>query len=84
MLYKSSLFFYNEFSSRYYERMITIRGILDLIEDITEEIQWELEGTVEESKYTTTDIVDALSEFPEIADIWERAIKESIESLMLI
>lgn len=64
--------------------MITIRGILDLIEDITEEIQWELEGTVEESKYTTTDIVDALSEFPEIADIWERAIKESIESLMLI
>ena len=84
MLYKFIWNFHNEFSGRYYERMITIRAILDFIEDITEEIQWELEGTVEEAKYRTTDIVDTLSEFPEIAVICERAIKESIESLMLI
>lgn len=64
--------------------MITIRAILDFIEDIPEDIQWKSEDTVEEGKYRTTDIVDALSESPEIADIWERAIKESIESLMLI
>ena len=64
--------------------MITIRAILDFIEDIPEEIQWKSEDIVEEGKYRNTDIVDALSEFPEIAVIWERAIKESIESLMLI
>ena len=44
----------------------------------------EVRGIVEEGKYRNTDIVDALSESPEIAVIWERAIKESIESLMLI
>ena len=60
-----------------------MRGILDFIEDMTEEIKWKLEDTVEEVKYRTTDIVHGLSEFPgvaaEIKVIGDNAIEESIE-----
>lgn len=60
-----------------------MRGILDFIEDMTEEIKWKLEDTVEEVKCRTTDIVHGLSEFPgvaaEIKVIGDNAIEESIE-----